>query len=59
MSDEIWLEKYRPKTLDEVQGNVETINQLKCIAIEGNIPNMILVVSWRLIIIIILRVLLV
>ena len=44
MADEIWLEKYRPKTLDEVQGNVESINQLKLIAIEGNIPNMILVV---------------
>ena len=44
MFDEIWLEKYRPKTLDEVQGNVETINQLKYIAAEGNVPNMILVV---------------
>lgn len=43
-SEEIWLEKYRPKTLEEVQGNTETIAQLKCIAAEGNIPNMILVV---------------
>jgi replication-associated recombination protein RarA len=32
MSDEIWLEKYRPKTLDEVVGNVEIINQLKKIS---------------------------
>ena len=44
-TEEIWLEKYRPRTLEEVQGNTETITQLKCIAQEGNIPNMILVVS--------------
>jgi len=42
-TEEIWLEKYRPRTLEEVQGNTETITQLKCIAQEGNIPNMILV----------------
>jgi len=44
-TEEIWLEKYRPRTLEEVQGNTETITQLKCIAQEGNIPNMILVVG--------------
>ena len=43
-SDIIWLEKYRPQTLEEVQGNEESINTLKTIAAEGNIPNMILVV---------------
>eukprot|EP01015_Nassula_variabilis_P015107 TRINITY_DN2260_c0_g2_i14.p1 TRINITY_DN2260_c0_g2~~TRINITY_DN2260_c0_g2_i14.p1 ORF type:complete len:323 (+),score=47.25 TRINITY_DN2260_c0_g2_i14:82-1050(+) len=43
MSDEIWLEKYRPKTLEEVQGNPDTITQLKVIAEEGNVPHMILV----------------
>lgn len=45
MSDTIWLEKYRPQTLDEVQGNEEAINTLKTISVEGNIPNMILVVK--------------
>lgn len=40
--NEIWLEKYRPKTLDEVTGNHEAILQLKRIAEEGNVPNMIL-----------------
>lgn len=44
MSDTIWLEKYRPQTLEEVQGNDESINTLKNISTEGNIPNMILVV---------------
>jgi len=44
MTDTIWLEKYRPQTLDEVQGNEESINTLKTIAVEGNIPNIILVV---------------
>lgn len=44
MSDEIWLEKYRPQTLEEVQGNIDAVNSLKVIANEGNIPNMIIVV---------------
>lgn len=45
MTDTIWLEKYRPLTLEEVQGNEESINTLKTISQEGNIPNMILVVN--------------
>lgn len=44
MSDTIWLEKYRPQTLDEVQGNEESLQILKNIAQMGNVPNMILVV---------------
>lgn len=47
MNDTIWLEKYRPQTLDEVQGNEEAIYTLKTIATEGNIPNMILVVNIK------------
>lgn len=47
MNDTIWLEKYRPSTLDEVQGNEEAIYTLKTIATEGNIPNMILVVNIK------------
>lgn len=43
MADEIWLQKYRPKVLQEVQGNVDSIEKLKRIAQQGNVPNMILV----------------
>lgn len=34
--------RYRPKTLDEVEGNEDSIYKLKKIAEEGNLPNMIL-----------------
>ena len=40
--NKIWLEKYRPKTLEEVEGNNKTIQHLKYIAHEGNVPHMIL-----------------
>ena len=48
MTDEIWLEKYRPITLDEVQGNIEAVNHIKEFANKGNIPNVILAVSHLL-----------
>lgn len=41
--NEIWLEKYRPKVLSEVQGNDEAVSKLKQIALQGNTPNLILV----------------
>lgn len=44
MAEAIWLEKYRPETLDDVQGNDEAVDHLKVIARDGNIPNIILVV---------------
>ncbi|KAI9832110.1 MAG: replication factor C subunit 4 [Phylliscum demangeonii] len=34
-----WVEKYRPVTLDEVVGNTETIERLKVIARDGNLPH--------------------
>ena len=37
-----WLEKYRPKNLDDIVGNNETINRLKIIGKYGNMPNIIL-----------------
>eukprot|EP00611_Tribonema_gayanum_P023223 TRINITY_DN4838_c0_g1_i3.p1 TRINITY_DN4838_c0_g1~~TRINITY_DN4838_c0_g1_i3.p1 ORF type:complete len:333 (+),score=90.31 TRINITY_DN4838_c0_g1_i3:1666-2664(+) len=37
-----WVEKYRPQTLDEVVGNEQTIERLKVIAQEGNLPNIII-----------------
>eukprot|EP00923_Selenidium_pygospionis_P010860 GHVN01019017.1.p3 GENE.GHVN01019017.1~~GHVN01019017.1.p3 ORF type:complete len:309 (-),score=41.17 GHVN01019017.1:646-1572(-) len=41
MSD-IWVEKYRPVTLDEVEGNEHTIKRLRTIAKEGNVPNVLI-----------------
>ena len=37
-----WVESYRPQTLDEVVGNEHTIERLKVIAEEGNLPNIII-----------------
>lgn len=37
-----WSEKYRPKSLKEIVGNVEIIRRLMIISKEGNIPNIIL-----------------
>lgn len=37
-----WIEKYRPKNLNDVVGNKEAVNKLKVILNEKNIPNMIL-----------------
>jgi replication factor C subunit 2/4 len=37
-----WIEKYRPKTLEDVVGNEETLVRLQAIAKDGNLPNLIL-----------------
>ncbi len=37
-----WIEKYRPKNLDEIVGNEYTIERLKFIVQYGNLPNLIL-----------------
>jgi replication factor C subunit 2/4 len=37
-----WVEKYRPRSLDDVLGNSETVERLRSIAKEGNVPNLIL-----------------
>ncbi|KAI9808533.1 MAG: replication factor C subunit 4 [Sarcosagium campestre] len=37
-----WVEKYRPVYLDDVVGNVETIERLKIIAKDGNMPHIII-----------------
>lgn len=44
LQDEIWLEKYRPITLEEVQGNEEALSHIREFANIGNIPNVILAV---------------
>ncbi|GAA5959515.1 hypothetical protein JCM21900_004526 [Sporobolomyces salmonicolor] len=43
-SDEqpVAVEKHRPKTLDDIVGNVETIERLKVIARDGNCPHIII-----------------
>lgn len=37
-----WVEKYRPKKLDDIVGNEETVERLKLIAEDGNMPHMII-----------------
>src|ERR1700722_9332734 len=42
------VEKYRPQVLDDVVGNVDTIERLKVIAREGNCPHLIISVRpWH------------
>lgn len=40
------VEKYRPHILDDVVGNVDTIDRLKVIAKDGNCPHIIISVSF-------------
>ncbi len=37
-----WVEKYRPRILDDVVGNEDTLVRLRAIAEDGNMPNLIL-----------------
>ncbi|OAA60449.1 aaa ATPase domain containing protein [Niveomyces insectorum RCEF 264] len=37
-----WVEKYRPVFLDDIVGNTETIERLKIIAKDGNLPHIII-----------------
>jgi replication factor C subunit 2/4 len=37
-----WVEKYRPILLDDIVGNTETIERLKIIAKDGNMPHVII-----------------
>ncbi|EKX72791.1 replication factor C subunit 4, putative [Theileria equi strain WA] len=39
---DIWIEKYRPGSLDEIIGNPEITKRLQYIAKEGNMPNLLL-----------------
>lgn len=39
------VEKYRPQVLDDITGNVETIERLKIIARDGNCPHIIISVG--------------
>nr|XP_040581883.1 replication factor C subunit 2-like [Lepeophtheirus salmonis] len=37
-----WIEKYRPKTFDDIVGNSETVSRLTTFAHDGNAPNIII-----------------
>ncbi|KAK3059821.1 replication factor C subunit 4, partial [Coniosporium uncinatum] len=37
-----WVEKYRPQFLNDIVGNTETIERLKIIAKDGNMPHVII-----------------
>ncbi|KAI9512569.1 P-loop containing nucleoside triphosphate hydrolase protein [Russula earlei] len=37
-----WVEKYRPRLLDDIVGNSDTISRLKVIAKDGNVPHLII-----------------
>lgn len=43
------VEKYRPQVLDDVVGNSDTIERLKVIARDGNVPHLIISVSKSLV----------
>ncbi|MEI6796495.1 MAG: replication factor C small subunit [Methanomassiliicoccales archaeon] len=40
MSAEIWIEKYRPRKLDDVVGQKEVVERLKAYARTGNLPHL-------------------
>ena len=42
LSNQPWVEKFRPQVLEDVVGNGETIKRLRAIAVDGNLPNIIL-----------------
>ena len=42
---QIRVEKYRPMDLDDIVGNTETIERLKVIARDGNMPHIIISVA--------------
>jgi replication factor C subunit 2/4 len=37
-----WLEKYRPRVMEDIVGNAETVGRLQVLAQQGNMPNLIL-----------------
>lgn len=39
------VEKYRPQLLEDIVGNSETVERLKVIAEDGNVPHIIISVS--------------
>uniref|UniRef100_A0A0N4ZX21 Replication factor C subunit 2 n=1 Tax=Parastrongyloides trichosuri TaxID=131310 RepID=A0A0N4ZX21_PARTI len=42
MGDTPWIEKYRPRRIDDIVGNEVTMSRLKFFAKKGNVPNLLL-----------------
>jgi hypothetical protein len=42
-----WVEKYRPSKISDIVGNDETVTRLRVIAKNGNMPNIIITVSFQ------------
>ncbi len=40
-----WVEKYRPVNISDIVGNGAAVSRLQAIAIDGNMPNLIISVS--------------
>jgi replication factor C small subunit len=40
IKEEIWIEKYRPATLDDVVGQIEIVKRLKSYVASGNLPHL-------------------
>ena len=38
--NEIWIEKYRPKTLDDIVGQSQIVERLRSYARSGNLPHL-------------------
>lgn len=43
-----WVEKYRPNKVADIVGNEDAVSRLQVIARDGNMPNLILSVSFFL-----------
>lgn len=43
-----WVEKYRPSKVMDIVGNEDAVSRLQVIARDGNMPNLILAVSFTL-----------
>ena len=43
-----WVEKYRPSKVVDIVGNEDAVSRLQVIARDGNMPNLILAVSFTL-----------
>lgn len=42
-----WIEKYRPAKFEEIVGNEDTVARLSVFSTQGNSPNIIIAVSYR------------
>ena len=43
MSSNLWIEKYRPRTFEDVKGQHEIVKRLKAFVKAGNLPHLLFV----------------